>query len=71
MFNGKHHRFSRLRVKSKASGSKNSRCSHLPTYSETPDFVDLDITEEVVEKIARRLTGSAGLGGTDADVLSH
>jgi hypothetical protein len=32
----------------------------LPTYINTPDFVELDVTEEAVKKVARRLSGSAG-----------
>ena len=44
---------------------------NLPTYSETPDFVDVDITESVVEHIASRLSGAAGPGGADAHALSH
>jgi hypothetical protein len=33
--------------------------------------VHLDITEHSVEKVAGRVSGSAGLGGTDAHALSH
>jgi hypothetical protein len=44
---------------------------NLPTYSETPDFVDVDITESVVEHVASRLSGAAGPGGADAHALSH
>jgi hypothetical protein len=43
----------------------------LPTYTNTPDFVKLDVTEEAVEKVARRLSGSAGVGGTDSHALQH
>ncbi len=45
--------------------------SSFPLYPNTPDFVDLAITEDSVEKVAGRLSGSAGLGGTDAYALSH
>jgi hypothetical protein len=41
------------------------------TYPNTPDFVNLDITEDSVGKVAGRLSGSAGLGGADAYALSH
>jgi hypothetical protein len=40
-------------------------------YSEMPDFVDLDITDKIIEKVARRLSGSAGAGGTDSHALTH
>jgi hypothetical protein len=39
--------------------------SSLPEYTNTPDFVD------AVKKVARRLSGSAGLGGTDSHALQH
>jgi hypothetical protein len=44
---------------------------NLPTYSETPDFVDVDITESVVQHVGSRLSGAAGPGGADAHALSH
>jgi hypothetical protein len=40
-------------------------------YDTLPDFVDLDITEDVVEQVARRLSGSAGPGGSDAQAIQH
>jgi hypothetical protein len=43
----------------------------LSRYTITPDFVDVDICEESVEKVARRLSGSVGLGGTDIHALQH
>jgi hypothetical protein len=45
---------------------------HFPlTYPNTPDFVDLDITEDSVKLVAGRVSGSAGLDGRDAHALSH
>jgi hypothetical protein len=44
---------------------------NLPTYSETPDLVGVDITESVVQHVASRLSGAAGPGGADAHTLSH
>ena len=40
-------------------------------YDEVPDFVDVDITDDVVESVARKLSGSAGPGGTDSQHLQH
>ena len=40
-------------------------------YDTLPDFVELDITADTVEKVARRLSGSAGPGGTDSADLPH
>ena len=40
--------------------------SMLPKFSMTPDLVDLNITNETVKAVGRKLSGSGGLGGTDA-----
>ncbi len=45
--------------------------AELEDYETVPNFVDLDITKEVVEKVARRLSGSAGPGGSDAQSLQQ
>jgi hypothetical protein len=45
--------------------------SGLEDYGTSPDFVDLYITEEVVEQVPRRLSGSAGPGGSDAQSIQH
>jgi hypothetical protein len=34
-----------------------------------PNFEDLDITKDTIKVTARRLSGGAGLGGTDAHAL--
>jgi hypothetical protein len=43
----------------------------LPHYAHTPDFVEVDITADAVEKVSQRLSDSAGLGGTDSHALKH
>jgi hypothetical protein len=58
-------------LKSKHPDARILDASKLEDYEETPDFVDLDITEEVVKQIARRLFGSAGPGGSDAQSIQH
>jgi hypothetical protein len=58
-------------LESKHPDARTPDANSLPKYSNTPDFVDVDITEESVEKVARRLSGSAGLGGTDSHALQH
>jgi hypothetical protein len=43
----------------------------LTGYPFIPDFVDLDITEDTIKVTTRRLSGGAGLGGTDAHALQQ
>jgi hypothetical protein len=43
----------------------------LTGYLFLPDFVDLNITEDTIKVTARRLSGGAGLGGTDAHALQQ
>ena len=38
----------------------------LEEYTETPEFVTLDVTDETVTKVAANLSGSGGPGGVDA-----
>jgi hypothetical protein len=42
----------------------------LEEYETVPDFVDLDVAEEVIKKVAWRLSGSAG-PGLDAQVIQQ
>ena len=44
-------------------------CATLETYEETPIFIPVDITEEAVELVARKIWGSSGLGVTDPEAL--
>ena len=44
-------------------------CATLETYEETPIFIPVDITEEAVELVARKLSGSSIPGGTDSEAL--
>ena len=44
-------------------------CDTLETYEETPIFIPVDITEEAVELVARKLLGISGLGVTDSEAL--
>jgi hypothetical protein len=39
------------------------------SYPSQPDFVPLNITEDLVESVARHLSGSAGLAGLDSHTL--
>ena len=41
----------------------------LEAYKATPVFIPVDITEDVVELVAKKLSGSAGPGDTHLDAL--
>ena len=43
----------------------------LPTYHNTPELIEQVYTPEHIESVARRLSGSSGLGGVDAFALSN
>jgi hypothetical protein len=44
----------------------------LPFYEIVPEFiVEVDVTEDSVEKTARKLSGGTGLGGVDSYTLKH
>ena len=58
-------------LRSKHPDARIPKPESLPHYAHTPNFVEVDITVDAVEKVARRLSGSAGLGGTDSHALKH
>ena len=39
----------------------------LELYAATPVFIPVDIAEEVVKSVAKKLSGGAGPGGTDLE----
>ena len=41
----------------------------LEVYEATPVFIPIDITEDVVESVARKLSGSAVASGMDIEAL--
>jgi hypothetical protein len=58
-------------LRSKHPDAKTPSLTSLSSYTTTPDYVGLDISEDAVKGIARRLSGTAGLGGTDSHALKH
>jgi xanthine dehydrogenase molybdopterin-binding subunit B len=58
-------------LQSKHPAARVPDTSIMEEYNTLPDFVEIDITEEVVEKVAHRLTGSAGPGRSDLSALQH
>jgi hypothetical protein len=57
--------------RSKHPDSRIPKPGSLPHYAHTPDFVKVGITADAVKKVARRQSGSAGLGGTDSHALKY
>jgi hypothetical protein len=58
-------------LRSKHPDARVPDVSVLEAYEILPDLQDVDITEETVEQVARRLSGSAGPGGTDSAAVQH
>ena len=59
-----------LRTKHPDTRSLYAAC--LNTYTDKPlEIVPVDITDNVVSAVAGRLSGGAGLGGTDSVSLQH
>ena len=58
-------------LKSKHPAARVPEASEMEDYDILPDFVDVDITEDIVEQVARRLSGSAGPGGSDAQAIQQ
>jgi hypothetical protein len=45
--------------------------SSLHPYDATLDMCALDVTHDTIQKVARNLPGSSGLGGVDSHAVSH
>ena len=48
---------------------KNPACSTLDSYNKTPIFTLVEITEDVVKSVARKVLGSSGPVGTDLEAI--
>ena len=53
----------------KHTHTQNTACYKLDAYGKTPIFIFVDITEDVVKLVARKLVVSLGSGGTDSEAL--
>jgi hypothetical protein len=58
-------------LESKHPDARTPGVDALANYPFLPDFVDLNITEDTIKVTARRLSGGAGLGGTDSHALQQ
>ena len=45
--------------------------SSLPIFESYPELINIEVTEDSVEKVARGLSGSAGPSGIDSVAMSH
>ena len=43
--------------------------STLESYEEMPIFIPVDIMDDMVKLVVRKLSGSAGIGGMDSEAL--
>ena len=43
----------------------------LEHYDSVPEMLDLDVTCDTVETVAKKMAGAAGAGDTDAIALQH
>ena len=53
----------------KHPSEKDPPCATLEMYEETTIFSPVDITEEAIELVARKLSRSSGLGSTESEAL--
>ena len=53
-------------LEGKNTSEKIPSCATLETYTETPIFIPVNITEESVESVARKRSGRSIQGGTDS-----
>ena len=56
-------------LEEKHPSKKIPSCATLETYEETPIFIPVDIKEEAVKSVARKLSGGSFPGGTDSEAL--
>ena len=58
-------------LKSKYPEGRDVSVENLPEFESCPEMIDIVVTEENVEKVAKRLSSSAGLSGIDSLSMSH
>jgi hypothetical protein len=58
-------------LESKHPHTRSPDANALPYYEHVSEFIEVDVTEDAVEKTARKLPKGAGLGGVDSYTLKH
>ena len=58
-------------LESKHPIGRDVEISSLPIFEFCPELINIEVTEDSVEKVARKLSGSAGLSGIDSVYMSH
>ena len=56
---------------SKYPVGKDVKISSLSIFEYCPELINIEVTEDRVEKVARKLSGSAGLSGIDSVYMPH
>ena len=58
-------------LESKHPVVRDVKISSLPIFESCPELINIEVTEDNVEKVANRLSGSAGPSGIDSMSISH
>ena len=58
-------------LESKYSIGRDVEISSLPIFESYPELVNIEVIEDSVKNVARRLSGSAGPSGIDSVAMSH
>ena len=58
-------------LESKHSIERDVEISSFPIFESYRELVNIEVIEDSVEKVARKLSGSAGLSGIDSVYMSH
>ena len=58
-------------LKSKHLEGRDVSVENLPEFDSCPEMIDIVVTEENIEKVAKKLSGSADPSGIDSLMMSH
>ena len=58
-------------LKAKHPDGRDVNVESVPTFDSCPDLIDIQVTDDAVEEVAKHLSGSAGPSGIDSSSLSQ